>query len=457
MNDAVYSGNHRKRLLLAFAFIGSTATMLFLLVSTNVYMLGPLLVIIGVTCLGSSFVLLNSYLPLLVSNHPSIRNGGRPTRESGRAFLSHSTGIGIDSDELPPKRHELPESDLSTKMSSKGVGIGYCAAVLVQCSSIVLLYSFSGSSAAKSSPSLPLRTVLFMVGLCWFVFTIPAAFYLRQRPGPPLNIRTHDRSCVRMCSSYASFAWLSLWKTIKVAVKLREARIFLLARFLLSDAVATISGTAILFARTELNMGTTPIAILSITATSSGIVGAFLWPRISNRLHFPPNYTIIGCILLMEIIPIYGLLGLLPFVQEWGVGGLQRPWEIYPLAFIHGFVMGGLSSYCRSFFGLLIPPGHEAAFYALYAVTDKGSSAIGPAIVGAIVDQTGTIRPAFGFLAILIAMPGPLIWLIDVERGNKDAAIFSQGNRTTEINSYQLLDRSSEGDQEADSLLMEDG
>ena len=84
--------------------------------------------------------------------------------------------------------------------------------------------------------------------------------------------------------------------------------------------------------------------------------------------------------------------------------------------------MGGLSSYCRSFYGLLIPPGSEAAFYALYAITDKGSSAVGPAVVGLIVDATGTIRPAFFFLAVLISLPLPLIWMVDVEKGQEDAA-----------------------------------
>ena len=83
--------------------------------------------------------------------------------------------------------------------------------------------------------------------------------------------------------------------------------------------------------------------------------------------------------------------------------------------------MGGISSYARSFFGRLIPPGSEAAFYALFAITDKGSSAVGPAIVGAIVDATGTIRPAFFFLAVLIAVPAPLIWMVDVEQGQADA------------------------------------
>lgn len=93
---------------------------------------------------------------------------------------------------------------------------------------------------------------------------------------------------------------------------------------------------------------------------------------------------------------------------------------MYPLGAIYGFVLGGLSSYCRSLFGELIPPGSEAAFYALYAITDKGSSVFGPAIVGAITDRYGEIRPAFAFLAVLIAVPLPLMALVDVERGRKE-------------------------------------
>ena len=95
---------------------------------------------------------------------------------------------------------------------------------------------------------------------------------------------------------------------------------------------------------------------------------------------------------------------------------------MYPLGAIYGLVLGGLSSHCRSLFGELIPPGSEAAFYALYAITDKGSSVFGPAIVGAITDRYGEIRPAFVFLAVLIFMPLPLMLLVDVDRGKKDGA-----------------------------------
>ena len=88
---------------------------------------------------------------------------------------------------------------------------------------------------------------------------------------------------------------------------------------------------------------------------------------------------------------------------------------------LHGFVMGGLSSYCRGLFAAeLVPPGREAAFFALYAVTDKGSSAIGPAIVGRIVDGTGEIRLAFVFLAVLVVAPAGVLWWVDVGKGREE-------------------------------------
>ena len=404
--------------------------MLFLFIVPQIFVLGSLLTIIGVTCLGSSFVILNSYIPLLVANHPETHGDGdyemngivslplEPLSPSlRRRESSEREGLYTTAHSSDPQKADSPALKLSTKISAKGVGIGYMAAVSVQIFSILILFLMS---KMKVSSTLALRLVLFFVGIWWFAFTIPAAKWLKDRPGPPLRTGISGGR-LRSCLAYTSFAWVSLWKTVKVAAKLRQAVIFLIAWFLLSDAIATVSGTAILFARTELRMGTVPIAILSITATASGIAGASIWPILSRRFGWKTNHTLVACLCFMEIVPLYGLLGYLPFFQSLGWGGLQQAWEIYPLGFVHGFVMGGISSYARSFFGRLIPPGMEAAFYALFAITDKGSSAVGPAIVGVIVDATGTIRPAFFFLAVLIAVPAPLIWMVDVEKGQADA------------------------------------
>ncbi|KAF2168731.1 hypothetical protein M409DRAFT_20749 [Zasmidium cellare ATCC 36951] len=424
-------GTHRKRLVLMFAFTGATATAAMVLVWPQVYLLGSLFIIVAVVCLGSTFVLLNAFLPLLAARHPIVQ--------------AQSNGSIV---QLPKLESTSPELKLSTQISAKGVGLGYAAAVSVQILSILLLVLLKKANFAAEST--PLRFVLLLVGTFWFALTLPGALWLRNRPGPSLRISTPWSSRLPAAFQYLTFAWRSVWNTVRTATKLRQTWVFLIAWFLLSDAIATVSGTAILFARTELHMGTIAIALLSITATASGMAGAFAWPRISRRFGLETKYTILFCMIMMEIIPLYGLLGFIPFVKSWGVIGLQQAWEIYPLGFVHGFLMGGLSSYCRAFYGEIIPPGSEAAFYALMAITDKGSSAVGPAIVGAIVDALGTIRPAFGFLAVLIAMPMPLIYIIDVRRGREEASALSKhlgydaGGIT--MNDYDLVDENEAGE-----------
>ncbi|KAL2868049.1 MFS transporter [Aspergillus lucknowensis] len=439
---ADYESN-RKTLLLTFGFVGSATSMLFMLIAPPLFVFGALLVVVGVTCLGSSFVVLNSFLPILVANDPSI-----PTRSSKdgdelqslhsegdefslRSWIDDGDTGGRPTHAEPPKGtgSTSPELQLSTHISSRGVGLGYCAAVFVQILSILLLFTLSKTSMSKSVPTLPLRCVLLLVGIWWCSFTIVSGRWLRTRPGPPLEgiaPGSGYRQKWRVWLRLVGFAWKSLWKTIKAAVRLRQVVVFLAAWFLLSDAIATVSGTAILFARTELHLSTTSVGLLSITATTSGMAGAFLWPIVSRRFGLASNHTILVCLALFEIIPLYGMLAYIPFIRNWGVLGLQQAWEIFPLGVVHGVVSGGLSSYCRSLFGELIPPGSEAAFYALYAATDKGSSFVGPAIVGALIDATGSVRSGFIFISILVVLPMPLVWIVNAERGRHDAIAMAQ-------------------------------
>jgi MFS transporter, UMF1 family len=441
MSGAADHGNYRKRLLLIFAFTGAVATMLFLPVVPKVYLFGSLLAIISNTCFGASFVLLNSFLPLIVRHHPSVQHEASENlsysestdmadqpdeedldlEESFEGGTSDSTAALLPSDHpdrtlpsAPVPATISPELQLSTKISSNGIGIGYIAAVLVQILGILIV-------VATNSTTFSLRLVLFFIGLWWLVFSIPPALWLRPRPGPPFPFDSHGRQR-RGWASYIGYAWSSLGKTVMRARKLKDVLLFLAAWFLLSDGIATVSGTAVLFAKTQLGMKTAALGLINVIATISGVCGAFGWSAISRWFRLKPSQTIIACVCLFEIIPLYGLLGFIPAIKRLEVIGLQQPWEMYPLGAIYGFVLGGLSSYCRSLFGELIPPGSEAAFYALYAITDKGSSIFGPAIVGAITDRFGEIRPAFVFLAVIIAFPLPLMMMVDVERGKEDAA-----------------------------------
>lgn len=430
MSGAADHGRYRKTFLLAFALVGAISMMLFLAVVPQIYVMGAVLAVIGNTCFGASFVLLNSFLPLLVRHHPTVlRHYGQNPElspahpepfhdedEGGEDQMANSTTSLLPQD-IPDHTAATratpaaisPELKLSTKLSSYGIGIGYIAGLIVQSAAILIV-------VATGSTTFSLRLVLFVVGVWWLLFSIPAALWLRPRPGPPLPAM-QDSGWI----SYIIYAWKALFKTIGHARRLKDLVIFLGAWFLLSDSIATVSGTAVLFAKTTLGMKTAALALINVIATIAGVLGAFYWSFLSRWLNLQASQTIVACICLFEIIPLYGLLGFIPSVQRLGVIGLQQPWEMYPLGAIYGFVLGGLSSYCRAFFGELIPPGFEAAFYALYAITDKGSSIFGPAIVGAITDRYGEIRPAFVFLAVLIALPLPLMLLVDVDRGKAEA------------------------------------
>ncbi|KAF1811268.1 MFS general substrate transporter [Eremomyces bilateralis CBS 781.70] len=449
VSGAADHGRFRKSFLLGFGFAGAIATMLFLPVGSSMILIAALLAILSNTCFGASWVLLNSFLPLLVRHHPDIhaaneaeqqaREQDETTRplvhvedeeveEAEDEAADTSTAALLPSTTSPPTTSDRSKTSLElnigTHISALGIGIGYTAAILVQTLCILLV-------ARVAPPLLALRLALFLIGAWWFLFTIPSALLLRPRPGPPLHLpfRTHHdptnaftrfRRRVRLVWTYVTLSWKSLFATLLRARALFDLLLFLFAWFLLSDSIATTSGTAILFAKTTLDLPASQIALISILSTLCGIFGAAFWPFLARRLDLSPTTTLIICNAIFLLIPLYGLSYYVPFVRNAGLG-LQSAGEVFALACVYGLQLGGISTHTRALYAELIPPGSEAAFFALYAITDKGSSVLGPLVVGAVTDRFGGIRPAFVFLAVLVAAPLPMWWAVDVERGRRRA------------------------------------
>jgi len=428
-------GSHRKRLLLAVSITGVFTLFSFSIINSSVLVFAAVLAIVINVCLGCSLVLVNAYLPVLVRKHPTILET-RIELESRAALPNdeqeqHLTMPDLDLDQTGlingtstnNKSTTLGESIttksvLSNQISSHATAFGYSAGLMVLVLSNIIV-QVTGQSM------LSLKLALANAGVWSCLFLIPAAYYLRARPGPPLH-KFIDRSCYRSCLSYIRYSWANLAKTLHQARKLKDVVLFLCAWFLISDATATVAGTAILFAKTTLAMEPAALIGVNMTTTICGILGAVTWPMVSRKLAINQVQTVTCCLCLFELIPLYGLLGFVPFIKNWGVFGLQQSWEMFPLAIIFGFVLGGIESHCRGLFGLLIPQGYEAAYFALYSVTDKGSSMFGPAIVGLITDSTGDIRRAFWFLAILVTLPILPLKYVNLGRGQHDAHMMSR-------------------------------
>ena len=163
ISAAADHGRSRKKFLLSFAVTGALSTMLFLAVVPSIYILGAFLAIIANTSFGASFVLLNSFLPILVRRHPSIQSyERRPGHQSPDAMHTegrHDTAGDQPNDSLlghygksqvVTEAAVSPALRLSTQISSYGIGIGYFAAVIVQTLGIIMVVTLQ---VRRFSPS----------------------------------------------------------------------------------------------------------------------------------------------------------------------------------------------------------------------------------------------------------------------------------------------------------------
>lgn len=212
------------------------------------------------------------------------------------------------------------------------------------------------------------------------------------------------------------------WKEIK---KLRNTFKYLAAWFLLSDGFTTITSTAVLFAKTVLFMPASSLILIGIIVPVFGIIGSLAWPLLQRRLGLGNLRMVMILVVLASLAPVYGCLGFLPLFQRIGFGGMNSPGEMYGLAVYFGFVYGAFQAYSRAFYAELIPKGDEAKWYALYSITDKSSSFVGPLAVGLIADLTGNIRYGFFFVVFMIWLAVPILTSVDVERGRVDAESYS--------------------------------
>jgi UMF1 family MFS transporter len=72
----------------------------------------------------------------------------------------------------------------------------------------------------------------------------------------------------------------------------------------------------------------------------------------------------------------------------------------------------------------MIPSGHEAAFFGVYEITERGTSWIGPFLFGLVATVTGSYRHAILSLVVLFLAGMIMLLFTDTEQAIRDA-----GNR----------------------------
>jgi UMF1 family MFS transporter len=108
-------------------------------------------------------------------------------------------------------------------------------------------------------------------------------------------------------------------------------------------------------------------------------------------------------------------------VLIYAYGFVSNTVEFFVLSGLVGFVMGGTQALSRSTYSLMIPKGREAEYFALYEVSDRGTSWIGPLVFGLAMQFTRSYRVSILSLIVFFIAGFAILWRVNVQRAYAEA------------------------------------
>ena len=383
-------GNYRRRGLIFASTLGAVACVLFVVLpsSASLYWLGGLLIMVSNISLGVSVVFYNSYLPLMVEDSALVVG----------ALKGYNEGM-LGDDEVYKAREAA-----NSEYSSKGQMWGYVGGTTCLVLSVVVVFV---CSVAGASDWWSYGIAASMSGVWWLAFSAPAFKRLPERPGPPppkdVNLFLQG--------------WLRTGALLKRLHRVSpNTNVFLLLFFVFSDGYATIATVSVLFASRELCMGALELSALAVIVPLFAAVGGYAWHAAQVKTGWSSKFVLVVNLMFLAVLPLWGCVGFFTTAI-----GLRKPVELYVLAVWFGMCLGSAQAFGRAVFSELIPKGHEADMFALFEITDKGSSWMGPLIAASVVQTTGKIRPVLIYLLCAMVLPGGLLYALDLEPSIKAA------------------------------------
>ncbi|KAI8905426.1 autophagy-related protein 22-like protein [Gorgonomyces haynaldii] len=377
-------GSRRKSFMMSFGYITCALGLVMLLVvNTSMWWLAYIIYIVSNIFYCASYVFYYAYVPVLSRYEPTVIEA----KQSGDI-----------------QKYFKVSEQMTNIISGKGFMYSYVGSVMVLIIGAAIAFVFGNGTKYGLTSTYGLQIGIGLSCLWGIVFLV---FYtqplVKPRPGPPLPEG----------ENYLIYSWKKVGHTLGQARKLSELFKFLIAWFIYSDGFFTISSVAILFAQAELGADQFSLLGAAIVTPLFAGIGNVFWTWLQHRFQFTTRQVLVMHVFFYSLLPLYGIFFFKHII------------ELFPAAAYHGFLLGATQSSCRVMFSELLPPGMESEFFGLYEITDKGSSWMGPLIVGAIRNSTGSMRNGFYFLFAFLILPGFLFYSMDMPKGRQEARDFT--------------------------------
>jgi len=176
-----------------------------------------------------------------------------------------------------------------------------------------------------------------------------------------------------------------IWDTIRHWRREREVPKFLLAYYLVNDAVVTVIFFTAVMLKTTFGLDVQEVLLLSLAFQAIAIPSTVFFGWLGGR--WSQRGAIYVTLALWMVT-----LALMALAQG-------RPGALM-IAVSLGLVLGSTQSLFRSLFAAMVPHDRASEYFGFHALAGRASSALGPFLFGAVSVATGSQRWAMASLAV---------------------------------------------------------
>jgi UMF1 family MFS transporter len=208
--------------------------------------------------------------------------------------------------------------------------------------------------------------------------------------------------------TYLTVGFRQLAGTLRELPRYRQTLLFLAAYLLYNDGVQTVIASLTQFGQQELGLDLATLARLALMIQFVAFGGALAFAWVARRLGTQ------RAIQASLLVWIGGTL------YAWGL--LRGQADFFALAAVGALVLGGTQALSRSAFSRTLPAGREAEYFSLYEVSERGTSWLGPLLLGLVLQLTGSYRLGLLSLLLLFGAGFAVLTRVDLARAEAEAA-----------------------------------
>ena len=283
------------------------------------------------------------------------------------------------------------------RVSVAGYALGYFGGGVLLAALIVVIEKPELVGLANAEAAT--RVGFVAVAAWWALFSIP--LFRRVREPTILGPQRKAAGAVVVVKT----AFSDLAATLRSLRRYRHAFLFLIAFLIYNDGIGTIIQFAVIYG-SERGLETGALIKAALLVQFIGIPCTFAFGQVAGRIGARASIYV-GLV-------VYSGVSLLAYF-------MTTEAHFYLLAVLVGTVQGGVQALSRSLFASMIPRSKSSEFFGLFAVFEKFSGIIGPAVFAAMIAITGSSREAILVVIGFFVVGGALLATVNIAAGQSIA------------------------------------